>query len=136
MKKYLTHEIFNEEMNLKMTRAEFLSPHINHSNSYINIRNLGLPSNIMSNLFKLKNDIFLTEERKYHCGISSSNRYIFCQKVDYPGHFLLCTKHNIQKICSKFVENCIKIDKIISTDNMLHMDLQGTFEEKFAIGWC
>ena len=33
------------------------------------------------------------------------------------------------------MEKCIKIDKNISAEKILHLDIQGTFEEKFAICW-
>ena len=134
MEKYITHENHEGEIDLKLTRIEILDPHIDHNNSYNNLRKIGLPFKIMSTLFKLKNDLFLTEERKFHCSISNSNRCIHCQKVVFMGNLLLCTKHNLQKICSKLVEKCIQLDKNISAERIPHLDIQGTFEEKFATG--
>ena len=122
-------------MCLKLTRHEFVCPHIDPNNSYINIRKLGLPSNIMLTLFKLKNDLFLTEERKYHCMLTNSNSCTYCLRVDYLGHFILCTKSNIKQICSKLVEICLKIDNNTTAEKIVHMDLCGNNEEKFAIGW-
>ena len=60
--KYITHETNKEEFDLKPTKTEIFSPHIDHKNSYFNIRKLGLPSKIMLTLFMLKNDLFLTED--------------------------------------------------------------------------
>ena len=52
--KYITHEKIREEYELKPTKIEIFNPHIDHKNSYHNIRKMGLPSKIMSTLFKLK----------------------------------------------------------------------------------
>jgi len=137
MKKYITHEnnYDKEEKCLKLSRIEFLSPHMDHNNSHMNLRKLGLPSHIMSNLFKLKNDLFLREERKYHCGLSTSNRCIYCQKVDFKGHFLLCNESNIKYICSKLVEVCLKIDEKTTAEKIIPINLHRNSNEKLAIGW-
>ena len=94
LKKYITHENINNsgEFKLKMCKMEFLNLHINHENSYLNIRKTSLPSYIMSSLYKLKHDLYLTEEGKYYYGISTSNRCNNCLKVDFQGHFLLFLK--------------------------------------------
>ena len=52
---------------------------------------MGLPSKIMSPLCKLKIKMYLTDERKYHCGILISNRIKKCLKVDFLGHFTQAT---------------------------------------------
>ena len=74
IKKYVTHQKSQEEYTLKPTRLELINPHIDHVNSFANIRKQGLPSKIMSTLVKLKYDLFLTEERKLYCKLSTSNR--------------------------------------------------------------
>ena len=136
MKKYMTHNINeNEDKSLKMCRIEFLSPDIDHTNSYSNIRKLGIPSYIMSNLFILKNDLFLTEERKFYCGLSNSNWCNDCQKVDCWGHFLLCAESNIHLICSKLIDIYLKIYGKKTAAKIIQMDLKGNCDEKFAIGW-
>ena len=63
-----------KEKVLNCAEWKFFSPHIDHANCYMNIRKLWLPSYTMSSLFKLKNDLFLKEERKYQCGIGTSNK--------------------------------------------------------------
>ena len=52
IKKYVTHQESNNDYVLIPTRLEILHPHINHTNSFINKRKMGLPSRIMSSLFK------------------------------------------------------------------------------------
>jgi len=80
LKKYLRHENENsmEKLCMILSRIDFLSPHMDHNNSYSYIRKMELPSHIISALFKFKNYLFLTEERKFHCGLSSSNRCTHC----------------------------------------------------------
>ena len=76
----------------------------------------------MSPLWKLKYDLYLTEERILYCKISKSNRCSKCSKVDYTGHFLLCTNSMIKKICSKLIEYCLSVDKNLSAEKIIHMD--------------
>ena len=54
IKKYMTHQVENNELIPKPTRLEIIYPHINHSNSFKNITKIGLPSSKMSPLWKLK----------------------------------------------------------------------------------
>ena len=105
-------------------------------NSFQNIRKIGLPSRKISPLWKLKYDLFLTEERKKYCQITTNNRCQECYKMDSTGHFLLCTKSISQKIYGKFIDHCRKIDPSLTADKLIHMDINGTKEEIYAIGWC
>ena len=43
IKKYVTHQKSEEEYVLKPSRVELIYPHINHINSFTNIRKHGLP---------------------------------------------------------------------------------------------
>jgi len=60
IQKYMTNYEENSEIVLKKTRLEILYPHINHMNSFQNIRKIRLPSSEISPLWKLKYDLFLT----------------------------------------------------------------------------
>ena len=93
LKKYITHKDTNENerVSLKLCRIEYLNSHIYQKNSYLNIRKTGILSSILSSVFDLKHDLYLTEERNYYCGLRTSNRYKDYLKVDFQGHFLLCT---------------------------------------------
>ena len=64
LKENMTHEYINGELTLKKSRMEILYPLIDHQNSFQIIRKIGLPSSKMSPLWKLKYDLFFTEERK------------------------------------------------------------------------
>ena len=135
IKENMTHTKENNELILKKSRMEILYPHINHKNSFQNIRKIGLPSSKMSPLWKLKYDLYLTEERKKYCKIAANNRCQKCQKMDSTGHFLLCTKSNSQKIYGKFLEHCHETDPNLTTEKLIHMDINGKSEEIYAIGW-
>ena len=89
----------------------------------------------MSPLWKLKYDLFLTEERKKYCKIASQNRCQKCQKVDSTGHFLLCTKSETFKMYEGFIEYCKKVDPLLSAIKLIHMDLCGNTDDIYAIGW-
>ena len=80
LKKNMTYIDINKELVLKESRLEIIYPHINHKNSFQNIRKIGLPSIKMSPLWKLKYNLFLTEERKKYCHIAANNRCQACQK--------------------------------------------------------
>ena len=54
IKKYMTHQVENNDFTPKQTRLEIIYPHINHIKSFQNIRKIGLPSYKMSPLWKLK----------------------------------------------------------------------------------
>ena len=135
LKENMTHKKINGEYALKISRMESIYPMINHSNSFQNIRKIGLPSKKMSLLWKLKYDLFLTEEKKKYFKISSQNRCQKCQKVDSTGHFLLCTKSETFKMYEGFIEYCKKVDPFLSAIKLIHMDLCGNIDEIFAIGW-
>ena len=90
----------------------------------------------MSILFKLKYDLYLTEERKKTYQLSDSNRCKKCSKVDFSGHFILCTKSKIKNICSKLIKYSKDRDEILTAEKLIHMDIQFNAEEVFAIGWC
>ena len=113
LKENMTHEMINGELTLKKSRMEILYPLIDHNNSFQNIRKIGLPSSKMTPLWKLKYDLFLTEERKKYCNIATQNRCLKCMKMDSMGHFLMCTKSNAQKIYDTFLTHCRKIDPSI-----------------------
>ena len=89
----------------------------------------------MSFLWKLKYDLFLTEEKKKYFKISSHNRCQKCQKVDSTGHFLLCTKSETFKMYEGFIEYCKKVDPFLSAIKLIHMDLCGNTDDIYAIGW-
>ena len=89
----------------------------------------------MSPLWKLKYDLFLTEERKKYCKIASQNRCQKCQKVDSTGHFLLCTKSETFKIYESFIDYCKKIDPFLSAIKLIHLDICGETDDIYAIGW-
>ena len=135
LKESLTHEKVNGEYTLKSSRIEILYPNINHPNSYQNIRKIGLPTRKMSPLWKLKNDLFLTEEKKKYFNLSPQNRCQRCQKVDTAGHFLLCTKNENTKMYEEFIDYCKKVDPQLSAIKLLHMDICGEVEVMYAIGW-
>ena len=42
----------------------------------------------------------------------------------------------IKGICSKLLEYCLSIDKNLSAEKIIHMDIQGSIEQIYAIGWC
>ena len=90
----------------------------------------------MPPLFKLKYDLYLTNERKLHCEISTNNRCPHCLKVDATGHFLLCTKSKIQKIFFQLIDFCFNIDKKLTAEKIIHMDIEGEKGKIYAIGWC
>ena len=89
----------------------------------------------MSPLFKLKNQLYLTEERKHYCGKLTSNRCKKCPKVDLTGNFLFCTKSNICTICSKLIDYCQEVNVNISAQQIISMDLNCSQDEAYAIGW-
>ena len=131
----MTHENVNGEYALKKSRMEILYPMINHQNSFQNIRKIGLPSSKMSPLWKLKYDLFLTEERKKYCNIATHNRCQKCSKMDSTGHFLLCPKSETYRIYENFIEHCKKIDPFLTAIKLIHMDISGNIEDIYAIGW-
>lgn len=102
LKENMTHIKQNHELILKKSRMEILYPLVNHKNYFQNIRKIGLPFSKMSPLWKLKYDLYLTEERKKYCKIATNNRCQICQKMDSTGHYLLCTKSNSQKFMENF----------------------------------
>ena len=114
---------------------EILYPLIDHKNSFQNIRKIGLPSSKMSPLWKLKYDLFLTEERKKYCNIAIHNRCQKCMKMDSTRHFLLCSRSNSQKIYENFIEHYIKIDPYLTAVKLIHMDINGKSDDIYAIGW-
>lgn len=69
LKKYATHQNIQKEKVLIPTRLETIYQLINHKNSFENIRKKGLPSKIMSVLFKIKYDLYLTEEKKRYTNL-------------------------------------------------------------------
>ena len=109
LKENMTHENLNGELTLKKTRMEIIYPQIDHQNSFQNIRKIGLLASKMSPLWKLKYDLFLTEERKKYCKIATQNRCQKCLKMDSTGHFLLCSKSETYKIYEDFIDHCKKL---------------------------
>ena len=89
----------------------------------------------MSPLWKLKYDLFLTEERKKYCNIATHNRCQKCMKMDSTGHFLLCSKNESHKIYENFIEHCKKIDPSLMALKLIHMDINGKSDDVYAIGW-
>ena len=89
---------------------------------------------MISTLFKMKNDLFLTEERKYHCHLVNSNRCAFCMRTDYIGHFLICEHSPINKICKATIDIFNKVFPKLSLERMIHIDMEGELDEIFA--WC
>ena len=112
IKKYMTHCEENGELVLKKSRLEISYPHIDYANSFQNIRRIGLPTSKMSPLWKLKYDLFLTEERKKYCQIAANNRCQACYKMDSTGHFLLCTKIYLTKFMENLYTIVIKLIRI------------------------
>ena len=90
----------------------------------------------MSPLWKLKYDLFLTEERKKYCHIAANNRCQACLKLDSTGHFLMCTKSKTHKINAKFIDHYREIDPGLSAEKLIHMDISGSKDDVYAIGWC
>ena len=84
---------------------------------------------------EVKNDLYLTEEKKKYFNLSTQNRCQKCQKIDTAGHFLLCTKNENYKMYQDFIEHCKKVDSQLSAIKLLHMDVCGENEEVYAIGW-
>ena len=119
---------------LKPSKIEYYSPHIDHINSYLIMRKINLPTKMISTLFKMKNDLFLTEERKYHCHLVNSNRCTFCMRTDYIGHFLICEHSPINKICKSTIDIFNKVFPKMSLERMIHIDMEGELDEIFA--WC
>jgi len=71
LKENMTHINQNNELILKNSRMESSYPLVNHKDSFQNIRKIGLQSSKMSPLWKLKYDLYLTEERKKYCKIAT-----------------------------------------------------------------
>ena len=109
IKKYITHQKHNNELILKPSRMEIIYPQIVHSNSFHNIRKIGLPSSKMTPLWKLKYDLYLTQERKKYCQIALNNRCQNCQKLDSTGHFLMCTKAKPKKLMQNSLITVVKL---------------------------
>merc|ERR1712163_12524 len=80
-------------------------------------------------LKNLKNDLFLTGEKKKYFNLSTQNRCQKCQKVDAVGHFLLCTKNENYRMYQDFIDYCNKVDSQLSAIKLLHMDVCGETEE-------
>merc|ERR1712115_615012 len=47
-----------------------------------------------------------------------------------------CTKSLCHKIYGKFIDHCRQINSSLTADKLIHMDINGTKEEVYAIGWC
>ena len=45
-------------------------------------------------------------------------------------------KKHSPKIYNKFIDHCFQIDSTLTVDKLLHMDINGTKNEVYAIGWC
>ena len=52
------------------------------------------------------------------------------------GIFYSAQKAYPKKIYGKFIDHCRKIDPSLTADKLIHMDINGTKEEIYAIGWC
>ena len=137
LKKNITHlrNTETKEWDMKPSRAEFIFPHIDHGNFYEAVRKVGLPSTHCSTLFKLKYDLFLTEERKFQCKQSVSNRCRQCSRVDFQGHYLICEGSSIKNIYKTLIELFRSNNECISLEKIVHMDVAGEEEVKYALGW-
>ena len=49
-------------------------------------------------------------------------------------NILHSVNYNINSMCSKFIEVCLKIDNTITAEKIIQIDLHGNTKEKFAIG--
>ena len=136
-KKYVTHmwSIESGSFKLKLTRSEFLFPHIDHSNGNEVIRKTGLPLELVATLFMLKNDLLPTQERLYMCGKAVSNRCPVCPRVDSQGHLFICGDNNVAALIRPITDQILCLDPIASIEKIINMDFAAKIEEKFAIGW-
>ena len=104
---------------------EFIFPQIDHSNVYRCIRYSGLPAQKMSTLFKLRNSLFLTEERRMYCKLSSSNRCVNCSRMDHDGHFFICCGSKIREINEKLIYILQRDNVATSLEQIANVDLRG-----------
>ena len=88
----------------------------------------------MSSLFKLKNELYLTE-RKNHCGKFNSNRYKNCFDFDISGYFLMYTKSHIHKVYLKLIDYCQTTNINITAQKIISMDLNRSQAKAYTIGW-
>ena len=110
-------------------------PHVNHSTSYRNVRMSGLPSYITSALFKLQQDLYLTEERRYHCKISESNKCRRCLRTNHSGYFLICDGSPMNRICSNVIECFRKTQPSISLESIIYLDVAAEDETVLGLAW-
>ena len=120
---------------LRPSRLEYIYPQINHFSCYKNIRIGGLPSRLTSALFKLKHDIYLTEEKKYYCNIRGSNRCRHCPRTDHSGHFLICTNSKTRNACDLIISLFKRWNPSISLESIVNFDIEAEEETVLGLGW-
>jgi len=110
-------------------------PQVNHCTSYKNVRISGLLSYITSALFKLQQDLYLTEERRFHCKLSPSNKYRRCSRSDHSGHFLICDGSPLRRISSIIIDCFRKTQPTISLESIVHMDIMAEEDRVLGLAW-
>ena len=120
---------------LKQSRVEYIFPHINHKLCFRNIRYSGFPSKIMSVLFKLKYDLYLTEERRYYCKLSNSSRCKYCPRTDHIGHFLICAASPMKRISERILQMFQSNIHNITLERIMNMEMEADQDVTFALGW-
>ena len=122
-------------MKPKLTRAEFMFPQITHKNKYNLIRQLPLPAALKSTLFKLSNDILLTEERLFNSGHREDRKCRLCNRVDNLGHYLLCVKSLLYIVNDYVIGLYRESNPGIAMEAIIHSDLSCDKEQAYSLLW-
>ena len=137
LERNITHSWDQESSSwtLKQSRIEYLFPQVDHGTSIKNIRRSSLPVRVSSVLLKLKLDLLPTQERLFRCNLVSSNRCKLCSRVDHQGHFLICHRNPLKKVCEAVIDLFKESDDFVSLENIVHMNISAEDSIVFSLGW-